>query len=33
MCLIFRMHLKSLNDKAAQREQAEGRPKGFRYLL
>ncbi|PSR75034.1 hypothetical protein PHLCEN_2v9364 [Hermanssonia centrifuga] len=32
MCYVFKKHLDSLNKKAEAKEQAEGRPKGFRYL-
>jgi len=33
MIVIYRAHLASLNKKEEEREQAEGRPKGYRYLL
>ena len=32
MCYVFKLHLEHLNKKAEEKEQAEGRPKGFRYL-
>jgi hypothetical protein len=33
MCIVLRFHLKSENRAIEAREVAEGRPKGFRYLL
>jgi hypothetical protein len=33
MVLIFRWHLKALNRELEEREVAEGREKGFRYML
>jgi hypothetical protein len=33
MCLIFRWHLKALNRKMEEAEVAEGKGKGFRYIL
>ncbi|KIP07682.1 hypothetical protein PHLGIDRAFT_19109 [Phlebiopsis gigantea 11061_1 CR5-6] len=32
MCYIFKRHLESLNKKAAEREQEQGLPEGFRYI-
>jgi len=33
MILVFRAHLKALNEKAEKEEQERGLPKGYRYLL
>jgi hypothetical protein len=33
MLLIFRMHLQKLNRELEEREQVDGKPQGFRYLL
>lgn len=33
MILVFRTHLRALNEKAEREEQDEGRPKGYRYPL
>lgn len=33
MIFIFRAHLASLNEKLAQHEREQGKPKGYRYLL
>ena len=33
MILVFRAHLRSLNEKAEKEEQERGLPKGYRYLL
>jgi hypothetical protein len=32
-CYVFRQHLASLNRKIEERERAEGKEKGFRYML
>lgn len=32
MCYIFKRHLENLNKKLAEKEEEEGRPKGFRFL-
>ena len=33
MILVFRAHLKALNEKAEREERDKGLPKGYRYLL
>ena len=33
MCYFFRQHLASLNRKQEERERAEGREKGYRFIL
>lgn len=33
MCYVFRWHLSNLNKQAEAREKADGRPKGYRYIL
>ena len=33
MALVFRAHLKALNEKAEMEERERGLPKGYRYLL
>ncbi|TFK55471.1 MFS general substrate transporter [Heliocybe sulcata] len=33
MCYLFRTHLARLNKTAEEKEEAEGRPKGYRYML
>jgi MFS family permease len=33
MILVFRAHLKALNERAEREEQEGGLPKGYRYLL
>ncbi|KAH8106014.1 MFS general substrate transporter [Cristinia sonorae] len=32
MCYVFKKHLESLNKKSEESEEADGKPKGFRYL-